>query len=262
MNNLTEAIMVPELDYPWMDNGTVILVLLVAGIIAAPLAKLKWTFPNIIGYVLYGGLAIAWGWYVLARGYWDGGWFLSREAAPSLTDFILRWVVTVLFPLLTLICRPRLRRGNKIRLGQFNLLVILMGLAYAVALLMIRFWQLNTWATVVFAGLPALYVLLLLFSGVSAPTLLMSIPSAIVATLVAVSAIRQSMAVSMVFALVLDAALLVLAVVAFAKIGEYIPLADLKTSNTSSGGGSSIGKYDARADIQWKNWLDNQTLWK
>lgn len=253
--------MAPELTQAWMSNGMVLLCLLGAGIVAALLIKLKPRFFHIIGAVVFGILAVAWGWYVLACGYWDGGWFLNKSLEESAIPCWLFWVAAGLFPLAMLICRPSPEiTAQKMRWGQFNMLVILIGLAYAVAILMIRFWQLNTWATVVFVGLPALYVLLLLFARVSALTLLMSIPSAIVATLVAASAIRQSMAVSMIFALILDVFLLIIAVITFANIGQVIP--DMKTYKTNSTGGAVVTKYDALQDIRDRNWNNEHSVWK
>jgi hypothetical protein len=135
----------------------------------------------------------------------------------------LNWGLAVLFPVLTMVCRPKpLKKGEKIRVGQFNMLVIVMGMAYGIAFLMIRFWQLNLWATMVFLGLPILYLLTIwLKAKVTPSTVLMSIPSAMVALLVLVSAVRQSMAVSMVLAVVIDIVLLVVIVYTFGKVGVF-----------------------------------------
>ena len=257
--------MIPGLAHAWMSNSTAMLCLLIAGIVAAPLMLLKSRVTNIIGCILYGLLAIAWGWYVLAMGYWDGTWFLNKATAPSTTLWAIFIGLAVLFPFLTMICRPKpLNKGNRLRVGQFNMLVIVMGMAYGIAFLMIRFWQLDIWATLVFLGLPILYLLTIwLKAKVTPSTLLMSIPSAVVALLVLVSAVRQSMAVSMVLAVVIDIVLLVVIVYTFGKVGSFLGLDQLftKYSTTSSSGGSSLN-YNALDDIREKKTIDKNSVWR
>ena len=257
--------MMPELAHAWMSNSTVMLCLLIIGIVAAPLMLLKSRVTNIIGCILYGLLAIAWGWYVLAMGYWDGTWFLNKATAPTTTLWAINIGLAVLFPILTMICRPKpLKKGEKIRVGQFNMLVIVMGMAYGIALLMIRFWQLDIWATVVFLGLPILYLLTIwLKAKVTPSTVLMSIPSAVVALLVLVFAVRQSMAVSMILALVIDIVLLVVIVYTFGKVGSFLGLDQLftKYSTSSSSGGSSTS-FNVLDDIREKNTADKNSVWR
>lgn len=258
--------MMPGLAHAWMSNSTAILCLLITGVVAAPLMLLKSRVINIIGSVLYGLLTVAWGWYVLAMGYWEGTWFLNKASTPSITMLALNWGLAVLFPVLTMVCRPKpLKKGEKIRVGQFNMLVIVMGMAYGIAFLMIRFWQLNLWATMVFLGLPILYLLTIwLKAKVTPSTALMSIPSAMVALLVLVSAVRQSMAVSMILAVVIDIVLLVVIVYTFGKVGSFLGLDQLftKYSTSSSSGGSTIGSYNALDDIREKNTIEKNSVWR
>ena len=258
--------MIPGLAHAWMSNSTVVLSLLIIGIVAAPLMLLKSRVTNIIGCILYGLLTIAWGWYVLAMGYWDGTWFLNKATAPTTTLWAINIGLAVLFPILTMICRPKpLNKGNRLRVGQFNMLVIVMGIAYGIAFLMIRFWQLDIWATVVFLGLPICYLLMVWLKAKVTPSMvLMSIPSAMVALLVLVSAVRQSMAVSMILALVIDIVLLVVIVYTFGKVGSFLGLDQLftKYSTSSSSGGGTAGSYNVLDDIREKNTIEKNSVWR
>ena len=257
--------MMPSLSHPWMGNSTAMLCLLIIGILAALLMKLKYRIPNIIGSIIYGILALVWGWYVLALGYWDGTWFLNKASATSTTMWALNLGLAILFPVLTLVCRPNpLKKGQKIRIGQFSMLVIVISMAYGLAILLIRFWQLNVWASVLFLGLPTLYLLVIWLKAKVTPyTLLMSIPAAVVATLVLFSAVRQSMAVSMVLAVVIDIVLLVVIVYTFGKVGSFLGLDQLydKNSTTSSSGGSSTS-FNALNDIREKNTMEKNSVWR
>ena len=246
----------PELAQTWMSDSRVLIALLAAGIVAALLVKLKWSFSKVIGYVLYGALAVIWGWYVFSLGYWDGAMFLGKSASPSKTLIILKWVFAILFPIMTLICRPApKKKGVKLRWGQFNMLVVVMCLAYAAALLMVNHWHLNLWADVVFFGLPLLYVLLLLAAAhVTAANLLMGVPAAVVASLVAVAAVRLSTAASIVFAIVIYAVLGIALIATIANLGGLLGLD--KMPDAPSGWDHTATKlnYNALDDIRERNW--------
>ena len=247
-----QSALAPELVQTWMSDYRVLIALLSAGIIAALLIKLKWSFSKVIGYIIYGALAVIWGWYVFSLGYWDGALFLEKS--------ILKWVLAILFPVVTLICRPEAgKKGVKLRWGQFNMLVTVICLAYLAAVLMINYWHLTLWAGVVFFGLPLLYVLLLLAAArVTLANLLMGVPAAVVASLVAVAAVRLSTAASAVLAIVIYAVLGIAFIATVANLGGLLGLDKNPAPQSGSGSSASATKlnYTPLEDIKERNWKE------
>lgn len=236
------AALAPDLAPMWI-NGHVMIAILSAGILAALLMKLKWGFTRVIGLVLYGVQTFFWGWYSFSFGYWDGAMFMYK---PVL------WVLAILFPLATFICRPApAGKGTKLGLRQFSLLVILIALAYLAAVLMVSYWELHLWADVVFFGLPLLYLLLLLLAGhVSVDNLLMGIPAAMVTLLIAISAVRQSTGASIVLSLAIYAVLGIVLIFTLAGLGSVI--GDTPTVRGSSTTATNL-HYDPLEDIRERN---------
>lgn len=228
-----------------LASQELLLAMLAAGIVAALLMKLKWVFTRVIGLVLYGVIAVYWGWYVFSSGYWEGALCLDNP---------LKWALAILFPVVTLICRPA-GKGGKLRLTQFSVLVIVMGLAYLASVLMVNYWQLNLWAGVVFFGLPLLYVLLLLLvARVSVSNLLMGLPAAMVALLVCIGALRQSTAAGIVFTIIVYIVLGVVFIMTVANIGGLFGLDKSLIITTHSGPSATKLNYNPLDDIKERNW--------
>ena len=227
--------------------------LLVAGMVAALLMWYRNYWVNATGIVLNTVLIAAWGWLVCAMGYWEGSWFLARTPEQPLWNWILRIALLILYPAICLIFRPgphgKFARhySSGMRWGQFNLLVIIICLSYLASVLMMHFWERNAWSVVAFAALPVLYMLVLWGKAVNFSSLFACIPASIVASLTLVGVMRQSIAVSAIFAYIIYGIVLVAVIVAFAKIGSALGLdVETKTTGTSSSGGTNTS-FDARA---------------
>lgn len=247
-------VLLPDYMQPWMTDPRSWMVLLIVGIVAAILMWYRNYWVNAIGIVLNIALIAALGWYVCAMGYWEGSWFLARSPEQPLWNWILRIALIILYPAISLFFRPGPHGKNvhpdstKMRWGQFNMLVIVICLSYLASVLMMHFWERNVWSVVAFAALPVLYMLVLLGKAhVNFSSLFTCIPACIVASLTLVGVMRQSTAVSAIFAYIIYGIVLVAVIVAFAKIGSALGLdKETKTIGTSSSGGTNTS-FDVRA---------------
>ena len=238
---------------PWMTDPRSWLILLVAGIVATILMWYRNYWVNSIGIVLNIALIAAWGWLVCAMGYWEGSWFIARSPEQPLWNWLLRIALLILYPAISLIFLPGPHGKNihpyssRMRWGQFNVLVIVICLSYLASILMMHFWERNVWSIVAFAALPVLYMLVLLGNAhVNFASLFTCIPASIVASLTLVGAMRQSLAVSAIFAYIIYGIVLVAVIVVFAKIGSALGLdQETKTIGSSSSGGTNTS-FNAR----------------
>ena len=255
-------VLFPDYAQPWMTDPRFFLVLLVTGIVAAIFMWYRNYWINAIGIAMNVALIAVLGWYVCATGYWEGSLFLARTPEQPLWNWILRIALLILYPAISLVFLPGPHGKNahpdssKMRWGQFNMLVILICLSYLVSVLMMHFWERNVWSIVAFAALPVLYMLVLWGKAkVNFYSIFTCIPASIVASLTLVGAMRQSIAVSAIFAYIFYGIVLIVVVVAFAKIGSALGLdKETKTIGTSSSGGTNTS-FDARAYGQWLNWV-------
>lgn len=247
-------VLFPDYIQAWMTEPRAWMVLLVVGIVAAILMWYRNYWINAIGIVLNIALIAAWGWLVCAMGYWEGSWFLARSPELPLWHWILRIALLILYPAVSLIFSPGPHGkhvhpdSSRMRWGQFNILVIIIGLSYLASIMMMYFWERNVWSIVAFAALPVLYMLALLGKAhVNFSSLFACIPASIVASLTLVGVLRQSMAVSAIFAYIIYGIVLIAVIVVFAKIGSALGLdQETKTIGSSSSGGT-YGSFDARA---------------
>ena len=246
--------MFPDYAQAWMTDPRSWMVLLIVGIVAAVFMWYRNYWVNAIGIVLNIALIAAWGWLVCSIGYWEGSWFLARSPEQPLWNWILRIALLILYPAISLIFLPGPHGKNarsdrsRMRWGQFNMLVIVICLSYLASVLMMHFWERNAWSVVAFAALPVLYMIVLLGKArVNFSSLFTCIPASIVASLTLVGAMRQSIAVSAIFAYIVYGIVLVAVIVAFAKIGSALGLdQETKTIGPSSSGGTNTS-FDARA---------------
>ena len=251
---MSVPVLFPDYVQPWMTDPRSWMVLLVAGMVAAILMWYRNYWVNAIGIVLNVALITAWGWLVCAMGYWEGSWFLARSPEQSIWNWLLRIALLILYPALSLIFLPG-PHGKKVhpdsakmRWGQFNILVIVICLSYLVSVSMMHFWEHNVWSIIAFAALPVLYMLVLLGKAhVNFSSLFACIPASIVASLTLVGAMRQSIAVSAIFAYFIYGIVLIGVVVVFAKIGSALGLDKESKSGSSSYSGGVKTTFDARA---------------
>ena len=255
MNSQFQLALAPDKAASWMHDSHAILFLLGFGIVAAVLTWIPNRWMRIAGLVCYAVLAVAFGWYVCAIGYWQGDWFLDKAAAPTM-HMVLRWGMALLFSALTLIVMPiDTSKSASISWGQFNSLVILSMLSYLACLLVIFLGKSALWAAIALVALPSCYMFMLWGrASVSFSSLLMSIPSSIVATIVGVSVVRQSIAASIIFGIIFNIVFWVGAICMFGSIGSWLGLD--KTTETISHGssGGSSTSFNLR---EWVNELRN-----
>ena len=221
---MSVPVLFPDYMQPWMTDPRSWVVLLVAGIVASIFMWYRKYWVNAIGIVLNIVLIVSWGWLVCAMGYWEGSWFLVRSPEQPLWNWILRIALLILYPAISLIFLPGPHGKNahpdssRMRWGQFNILVIIICLSYLASVLMMNF-----------------------------SSLFACIPASIVASLTLVGVMKQSIAVSAIFAYIIYGIILVAVVVAIAKIGSALGLdKETKTIGTSSSGGTN-SSFDARA---------------
>jgi hypothetical protein len=251
---MSVPVLFPDYAQAWMTDPRSWMVLLIVGIVAAIFMWYRNYWVNAIGIVLNIVLIAAWGWLVCSMGYWEGSWFLARSPEQPLWNWILRIALLILYPGISLIFLPGPHGKNahsdrsRMRWGQFNMLVIVICLSYLASVLMMHFWERNVWSVVAFAALPVLYMLVLLGKArVNFSSLFTCIPASIVASLTLVGAMKQSIAVSAIFAYIVYGIILVAVIVAFAKIGSALGLdTETKTIGPSSSGGTNTS-FDARA---------------
>lgn len=255
MDSQFQFALAPDKAASWMHDSHAMLFLLGLGIVAAVLTWIPNRWVRIAGLVCYAALAVAFGWYVCAVGFWNGDWFLDKAAAPIL-QMVLRWGMTLLFPAITLIVMPMdTPKSSSISWGQFNSLVILNILSYFACLLVIFLGKPLLWATIALVALPLCYMFMLwVRASVSISSLLMSTPSSIVATIVGVSVVRQSIAVSIVFGIIFNIVFWVGVICMFGSIGSWLGLD--KTTETISHGnsGGSNTSFNLREWVnEWRN---------
>lgn len=254
-------VLFPDYVQPWMTDSRTWMVLLVAGIVAALFMWYRKYWVNVIGIVLSIALIAAWGWLVCAMGYWEGSWFLARTPEQPLWNWILRIALLILYPAISLIFCPgphgKMARpySSKMSWGQFNRLVIVISLSYLASVLMMHFWERNVWSVVAFAAPPVLFMLVLWGKArVNFSSLFTCIPASIVASLTLVGVMKQSLAVSAIFAYIIYGIILVAVIVAFAKIGSALGLdQETKTIGSSSSGGvsTSFNALEYGRQLKW-----------
>ena len=247
-------VLFPDYALPWMTDPRSWIILLVAGIVAAILMWYHNYWVNAIGVVLNVALIAALGWLVCAMGYWEGSWFLARSPEQPVWNWILRIALMILYPAVSLIFLPGPHGKNvrpdssKMRWGQFNILVIIICLSYLASVLMMHFWERNVWSVVAFAALPVLYMLVLLGKArVNFASLFTCIPASIVASLTLVGVMKQSLAVSAVFAYIIYGIVLIAVIAVLTKIGSALGLDKVTETTGSSISGGVSSSFDARA---------------